>query len=494
MAIEEPVPWFQLSLLFISLAAHASTMTVPFPFLPFMVKGFGYSDDAEVGYYAGMIASAMFVGRTVASFPLGKILDSRGRRPVMLGSLLGLTVSMTLFGFATSLTTALVARFAAGIFSGVVMSVKVMLSELCPIRLQATASSILTVAWGLGLIIGSSGGGLLAEPADKYDMFNTPLWRAYPYLLPSVMSASLCMIVFVPAWLYLPETLPSDKDKDDDVSSASHVSASTTKLSASDKHVNDDLEHQDEHAALVASINKVPEHQVRLSAWDLLQQRDVRILVLFYGLFSFAAIGMEEMHSLFCATPVSLGGLGWSTSEIGANLGVVGVVLTMAQTVSFPILEHRFKLLGAATIGAVAAIMCTLAYPTVNTLARGAVGEESNLARPEHSSSWAVWMAITIVAALYKITAGWVFCSVTLLFNNSVHTLNRGAVNGIGLTFTAFCRIFGPFSGGSVFAWSISKPRPFPFNRWASFVMFAAVFSYSLYLLRQLSARLNRPK
>jgi hypothetical protein len=35
---DEPVPWFQLSLLFIALAAHATTMTMPFPFLPFMVK------------------------------------------------------------------------------------------------------------------------------------------------------------------------------------------------------------------------------------------------------------------------------------------------------------------------------------------------------------------------------------------------------------------------------------------------------------------------
>jgi hypothetical protein len=64
----------------------------------------------------------------------------------------------------------------------------------------------------------------------------------------------------------------------------------------------------------------------------------------------------------------------------------------------------------------------------------------------------------------------------------------------VGLTFTAFCRVFGPLLGGSLFAWSISQPHPFPLNRWAAFLLFAVVFGGAVHLARQLTDGLNRPK
>jgi hypothetical protein len=333
---------------------------------------------------------------------------------------------MVFFGFSTSLTTAIVARFATGVFSGVVMAAKVMLSEvqsqvlspvscfypyscdlaqLCPVRLQATASSFLTVAWGLGLVVGSSGGGLLAEPADKYALFATEFWRTYPYLLPCALTSGLCALVLVPAYLYLPETLPPAQSSTETEESLLH---STDPASKPGSQLN---------------LNGSRQETVRLSAWQLLQVADVRFLVLLYGIFSFAAIGMEEMHALFCATPVELGGLGWSTSEIGTNLGAVGLMLTLLQTLTFPVVERRFKLVGAAAVGAVAAAMCTVAYPMVNTIAQRNIALSG--LPSSHSDSSGVWLLITAVATTYKVTAGWVFCSITLMFNNSVYPINR---------------------------------------------------------------------
>jgi biotin transporter BioY len=67
---EKPVPWISLAAIFVSLTAHATSMTLPFPFLPFMVQSFGYTQPGEIGRYAGLLASALFVGRTLASFPV----------------------------------------------------------------------------------------------------------------------------------------------------------------------------------------------------------------------------------------------------------------------------------------------------------------------------------------------------------------------------------------------------------------------------------------
>ncbi|XP_068680006.1 uncharacterized protein [Montipora foliosa] len=60
-----PVNWKILANVFLSMLSFSMSVTLLFPFLPAMIKSFGISVE-DTGYYAGLVASSMFIGRTVS--------------------------------------------------------------------------------------------------------------------------------------------------------------------------------------------------------------------------------------------------------------------------------------------------------------------------------------------------------------------------------------------------------------------------------------------
>ena len=59
--------------------AEAVTVSVLFPFVPFMVRDFHVADtDEKVGYYAGLIASCFFLAQFPGSLIWGMASDRCG--------------------------------------------------------------------------------------------------------------------------------------------------------------------------------------------------------------------------------------------------------------------------------------------------------------------------------------------------------------------------------------------------------------------------------
>lgn len=48
-------------------------------------------------------------------------------------------------------------------------------------------------------------GGLLSHPADKFDSFNTPFWREYPFSLPCFIAAAFAVFAVSVGFFTLPE-------------------------------------------------------------------------------------------------------------------------------------------------------------------------------------------------------------------------------------------------------------------------------------------------
>ena len=67
-------------------------------------------------------------------------------------------------------------------------------SEITDSTNQGLAMTLITASWGAGLVIGPALGGFLSTPADKYPVLDTPLMRAFPYALPMVVVAALCLV------------------------------------------------------------------------------------------------------------------------------------------------------------------------------------------------------------------------------------------------------------------------------------------------------------
>lgn len=92
-----------------------------FPYIYYMVESFNItSDERQITTYAGMVTAAFAFAEFGAGVFWGKLSDRFGRKPILLMGLFGTGLSMLLFGFATSLPVALVARALGGLLNGFV--------------------------------------------------------------------------------------------------------------------------------------------------------------------------------------------------------------------------------------------------------------------------------------------------------------------------------------------------------------------------------------
>lgn len=108
-----PLPWPEISVALVVLTTEAISFQYLFPFVPFMVRGFGIREE-DVGFYAGGIASAFMVGQFFSSFFWGRMSDMIGLKPVMLIGMTFTCITVALFGVSKSLEWAMATRFIGG--------------------------------------------------------------------------------------------------------------------------------------------------------------------------------------------------------------------------------------------------------------------------------------------------------------------------------------------------------------------------------------------
>ena len=108
-----PLPWPEISVALVVLTTEAISFQYLFPFVPFMVRGFGIREE-DVGFYAGWIASSFMVGQFFSSFFWGRMSDIVGLKPVMLIGMTFTCLTVALFGVSKSLEWAMATRFIGG--------------------------------------------------------------------------------------------------------------------------------------------------------------------------------------------------------------------------------------------------------------------------------------------------------------------------------------------------------------------------------------------
>ncbi|KAF8644931.1 hypothetical protein AX16_008213 [Volvariella volvacea WC 439] len=192
-----PLPVLSMIVLSITMLGEFLTANVSTPFLLFMVKGFGgFSDEAEIAFWTGILVSTFFLTQFVTSLLWATVAEKHGRRAVLTISLLGSAVTCLMFGTCTSLGQALSVRLLQGLFAGAVGVARGSVAFVTDPSNEGRAYAILGFCWGLGGVAGAIIGGSFERPAEKWpDVFgHYQLFITYPYLLPCAIAASITFI------------------------------------------------------------------------------------------------------------------------------------------------------------------------------------------------------------------------------------------------------------------------------------------------------------
>jgi MFS family permease len=160
--------------------------------------------EQDIGLYAGFLGASYFVGRFLASLFWGVVADRIGRKPIIIFSVFSVVIFNTLFGLSMKYWMAITTRLILGALNGMLAPIKAYSIEICRPEHHALGLSIVSTAWGIGLVVGPSIGGYLARPAQQYpNMFSDEsIFGRFPYLLPCLCISLFAAVVLVSCiWL-----------------------------------------------------------------------------------------------------------------------------------------------------------------------------------------------------------------------------------------------------------------------------------------------------
>lgn len=190
-----------LTILFVTVFIDLVGFGIIIPLTPYLATQFG-ANSGDVGILMSVYSLFQFL---FSPF-WGRLSDRFGRRPILLMSLLGSSLSYLGFAFAGSLTMLILCRIFAGLFTANISTAMASIADVTPPEKRAQSMGLIGAAFGIGFIVGPAFGGLLSEWGAQIG--STPPWGMS---FPSLGAAALCFLNFVSAIFLLPESLPPEK-------------------------------------------------------------------------------------------------------------------------------------------------------------------------------------------------------------------------------------------------------------------------------------------
>lgn len=398
------IPYKELSFIWIVVLCTALPISSLFPFLYFMIRDFHIAKKVEdIGYYAGYVGSAFMFGRVLTSVFWGVVADRYGRKPVIMFGTFSVVIFNTLFGLSTNFWMAIATRFLLGCFNGLLGPMKAYACEVCRDEYQALSLSLVSTAKGVGLILGPALGGFLAQPADKYPSLfpEGSLFSTFPYFLPclciSIYAAAACIACF-----WLPETLHMHGES----SGKENIEAANSKDAKESLWTN----------------------------WPLISS------IIVYCVFSLHETAYSEIFSLWAVSPRNLGGLSFTTENVGEVLAITGFSLLAFQIFLYPVVEKIFGHIKITRVAAILSVPLLTSYTLIAKLSGISLAIALNLA-----SLFKNVLSLAIITGMF------------ILQNSAVPQNQRGAANGLSMTAMSLFKAFGPAGGGVLFSWSQTR-------------------------------------
>lgn len=193
-----------LAVLFVTVFLYLVGFGLIIPILPVLSREYGAS-ALEVGLLMSLFSFMQFV---FAPF-WGAISDRWGRRPVILGCLIGEAVAYALFAFTSSLWGLFAVRAMAGFFGASLSTASASISDVTGPQERSKGMALIGAAFGLGFIIGPALGGGLTHLGEV-------VWGSTQagVQLSVLFVSALCLVTFTFGYFKLNESLqPENRNK-----------------------------------------------------------------------------------------------------------------------------------------------------------------------------------------------------------------------------------------------------------------------------------------
>nr|CBX25429.1 hypothetical_protein [Oryza glaberrima] len=364
----------------------------------------------DIGFYAGFVGASFMFGRCLTSTIWGIAADRIGRKPVVVFGIFAVVIFNMLFGLSFTYWMAIATRFLLGALNGLLGPIKEAYAiEVCRPEHEALALSLVSTAWGIGLIIGPAIGGYLSQPAEKFPNVFSPdslFARWFPYFLPCLCISVFAAVVLI-GCIWMPETLHKHK---------ADANRSQT-VEALESHLIDPKEKADQNGSLDCKKSL-------LSNWPLMSS------IILYCVFSFHDMAYTEVFtnaiwdqlqifSLWAESDRKYGGLSLSSEDVGQVLAITGASLLVYQLFIYPRINKVIGHIKASRIAAILCIPILFAYPYMTYLSGP---------------------GLTIILNIASVIKN----------NLGVTQDQRGAANGLAMTGMSFFKAVAPAGAGIV--------------------------------------------
>jgi MFS transporter, DHA1 family, tetracycline resistance protein len=182
-----------LAILFVTVFVDLLGFGIVLPLLPYYAHEFHAS-----GFTAGVLIAVYSAMQFVCAPLWGRWSDRIGRRPVILVSLAGSTLSYLLFGLAGGIGLLFVSRILAGVAGANIPVAQAFIADITTEKDRARGMGLIGAAFGLGFVFGPAIGGLLAH---------------YGHAAPGLAASAICGLNLTVAFRRLPESLSPTQRK-----------------------------------------------------------------------------------------------------------------------------------------------------------------------------------------------------------------------------------------------------------------------------------------
>jgi DHA1 family tetracycline resistance protein-like MFS transporter len=189
-----PMPGIKVSLLviFVTVLIDCIGLRIIYPVAVTLITEVSGAGLNQAIRYSGWLMMVFAVAQFIFSPFMGALSDSFGRRPVLLLSLIGLSINYYILSIADTLWLVFISRLLSGICSASITTAFAYVSDISDAHNRTRNFGIIGAAISLGFIIGPLIGGILSELGPR---------------APFAGAAILAAVNFLYGYFMLPESL-----------------------------------------------------------------------------------------------------------------------------------------------------------------------------------------------------------------------------------------------------------------------------------------------